>query len=105
MADNADVATWQEIGGLETSCSARDFLSGVDVWVKRPQVVNRRLLGAVIVATVGGGACEGTSVDGRVEENVDHVLVRELLPRAKGVAPRKEVVSTRLGMCTYCIKA
>lgn len=93
----AEKGLWREIGGLETNCGASDFLSGVDVWVKRPQVVNRRLLGAVVIE---GGVAEREGRnrqrqgDRVVEEDV---LVRELLPRAKSVAPRREVVSTQRG--------
>ena len=57
---------WREVGALETTCSAEDFLSGVEVWVTRPQVVNRRLLGAVIVE--GGGAKAGEKVEKRSKE-------------------------------------
>lgn len=78
---------WREIGGLETKCSASDFLSGVDVWVKRPQVLNKRLLGAVVIE-------EETKRDERRGKGVvDEVLVRELLPRAK-MARGREVVTT-----------
>ena len=56
--------TWRELGAQETTCSAEDFLSGVEVWVARPQVVNRRLLGAVVVE--GGGAKVGEKVERRI---------------------------------------
>lgn len=82
---------WREIGGLETKCSASDFLSGVDVWVKRPQVLNKRLLGAVVIEE------ETKRDEGRDEGMVDEVLVRELLPRAKKMARGREVVTTTHG--------
>ena len=85
---------WREVGSLETSCSAADFLSGVEVWVKRPQVVNRRLLGAVLVE---GDWVAGTSTCGGARETTDRVFVRELLPRAKSVPPRREAVSILQG--------
>ena len=63
-------------------------------------MVNRRLLGAV---TVGGSGArqEGDAgqlprgAGGSLEEGEDDVVVRELLPRARSVEPRKEVVTTR----------
>lgn len=61
---------WREVGALETTCSAEDFLSGVEVWVTRPQVVNRRLLGAVIVE--GGGAKAGEKVERRIGKEKEH---------------------------------
>lgn len=82
---------WREIGGLETKCSASDFLSGVDVWVKRPQVLNKRLLGAVVIED------ETKRDERRGKEVVDEVLVRELLPRAKKMARGREVVTTTHG--------
>ena len=42
--------SWISLYEHEASCSVEDFYSGVDVWLKRPNVVNKRLLGAVIVA-------------------------------------------------------
>lgn len=102
----ADVAekqwVWREIEGLETNCSANDFLSGVEVWVKRPQVVNRRLLGAVVVKEEGKKLksekkCASPQRDGIMTRVEEYVLVRELLPRAKSVAPRRETVSTMRG--------
>jgi tRNASer (uridine44-2'-O)-methyltransferase len=97
----ADVAEtqweWREIGGLETNCSASDFLSAVEVWVRRPQVVNRRLLGAVIVeeeATKELKLEDRLQSDGMMTGAEEHSLIRELLPRVKSVAPRREIVST-----------
>ena len=100
----ADVAEtqweWREIGGLETNCSASDFLSAVEVWVRRPQVVNRRLLGAVIVeeeATKELKLEDRLQSDGMMTGAEEHSLIRELLPRVKSVAPRREIVSTIKG--------
>ena len=95
-----EACEWREVGGLETNCSAGDFLSGVDVWITRPQVVNRRLLGAVTVGGSGprqeGGAGQlPRGAGGSLEEGEDDVVVRELLPRARSMEPRKEVVTTR----------
>jgi len=40
---------WTVLSTADASCSVEDFFAGVDVWMKRPQVVNRRLLGAIIL--------------------------------------------------------
>lgn len=53
------------------SCSVEDFYSGVDVWLKRPNVVNKRLLGAVIVAENDRISTEPT-----LEVNVDDHMER-----------------------------
>ena len=42
--------SWTNLYEHAASCSVEDFYSGVDVWLKRPNVVNKRLLGAVVVA-------------------------------------------------------
>lgn len=40
---------WTVLSAADANCSVEDFFAGVDVWMKRPQVVNRRLLGAIIL--------------------------------------------------------
>ena len=102
VAETQWVWSWREMGRLETNCSASDFLLGVEVWVKRPQVVNRRVLGALIVEEEGKklkleDTCEPPQRDGMITGVDEHVLIRELLPRVKGVAPRRETISTRRG--------
>ena len=90
-----DGCVWREIGYLETSCGTEDFLSGLEVWLKRPQVVNRRLLGAVLVKgdwDVGGSESVRTTSEAR-----ERVFVRELLPRAKNVETRNEAVTIHHG--------
>ena len=41
--------SWKAEAECTVSCSVQDFYCGVDVWLERPQVVNRRLLGCVTV--------------------------------------------------------
>lgn len=53
-------------GEKECSCGPADFLAAVDVWRRRPHVLNRRLLGAVEERE--GTCCAGT--EGRVLERV-----------------------------------
>ena len=40
---------WAKLASLETACSKEDFFSGLEVWLRRPHVVNRRLLGSVVL--------------------------------------------------------
>ena len=86
--------TWKEVGGVETDCSAAEFLSGVAVWVRRPQVVNRRLVGAVLVEG------DWEKVEEMAEREFDEavetrngVFVRELIPRRRGVPTKRESVT------------
>ncbi len=44
--------SWIEVASEEKGCSSvgvDDFWSAIDVWLRRPHVVNRRVLGAVIL--------------------------------------------------------
>ena len=86
---------WRETGSLETSCSAANFLSGVEVWLKRPQVINRRLLGAVLM----DGDWDVTPDAGGASETNERIFIRQLLPRSKSVDSRNEAVSIHNGRC------
>lgn len=101
MARSVDVeGSWREEGGMETNCSASEFLSGVDVWVKRPQVVNKRLLGAVILAGLEGEEREGGEAGQETQLRVgiaSHRLIRQLLPKAKSTVSKREAVTTKHG--------
>ena len=37
-----------EVDRVIVECSAEDLASSLQVWIRRPQVVNKRLLGAVV---------------------------------------------------------
>ena len=41
------MSSWELKRSLETPCTPEGFHLGLDVWVRRPNVVNRKLLGAV----------------------------------------------------------
>ena len=96
---------WREIGSVEANFSAVDFLSGVDVWVKRPQVVNRRLVGAVILK--GGESYLKREEAGErniqtqckeTEKKMENcIFIRELLPRTKSIASRREAITIKHG--------
>lgn len=86
--------TWQLKHSLETSCSSEELYSGVDVWIKRPNVINRKLLGAVI-------RLEGTLSSAWASKDPltsDHVTVVQLLqkPEEEGVASCSRIVVREL---------
>lgn len=99
------------------SCSVSGFYSGVDVWLTRPQVLNRRLLGCVEV--YASGSTTHATGNGDREEAVSRyrellnacevgdnsrVLVRQLLPRLKNMAESLEgVIIGRLICCAFLI--
>lgn len=90
--------SWREIESLETGCDAADFLSGVEVWIKRPQVVNRRLLGAVLVEGDWDNLQEQQqrySNSAKVPGDNSNccIFVRQLLPRVKTISARRETVT------------
>lgn len=50
MVDSCDIqAGWRSVNSATTTSDFSGFLKAVDVWIERPQVVNRRLMGALIV--------------------------------------------------------
>lgn len=83
--------TWELKRSLKASCSVEDFYSGVDVWVKRPNVVNRKLIGAVI-------RLEGPLSSSWTSTASDHVTVRELQqqPEQEDVADGSRIVMREL---------
>lgn len=91
---------WKLKKSLETTCTRAGFYSGVDVWIRRPNVVNRKLLGAVIklesklsdadlldnfsTSTTLRDLIKGTeSFTSQDHAETSKLVVRELLPRAK----------------------
>ena len=84
MADKNEGGTWREVDSLETICGVQSFLSGIEVWINRPQVINRRLIGAMVLekATTRPSSCE---------ERI--VVVRELFPRMRSTSSWKEIVT------------
>ena len=73
-----------EVGRVGVSCSLADFGSAVDVWIQRPQVLNRRLLGAVVSEW-------GAGHEGRCQ--------RKLLPRQQGIPHGQEDIQVSEGVC------
>lgn len=72
-----------------------DFYSGVDVWVRRPNVVNRKLLGAVVRLE---GPLSSTRTWEEDPTDCDHVTVRELQqqPEQEGTADGSRIVVREL---------
>lgn len=96
---------WKLCSSLETSCSGEDFFSGVDVWVRRPNVVNRKLVGVVNLleastSPVWGRLAHTDPVTVREltlqsdKENESKLFVRELIPRERGAHSSHELVIT-----------
>lgn len=70
--------SWVTICECVASCSVEDFYSGVDVWLKRPNVVNKRLLGAIIVAEgdkISTESAPEVSVDDDMERGRQSMVV------------------------------
>lgn len=102
------MSTWELQHSLETSCSSEDFYSGVDVWIRRPNVINRKLLGAVIrleapLSTAWTSkdplTCSDHVTVGELQqqpcteqEGGSRIVVRELLPRLRHARPALELV-------------
>lgn len=40
---------WSEVGNVETTGTRKGFLDSVEIWRKKPHVVNRRLVGAELL--------------------------------------------------------
>ena len=82
---------------LESSCSADDFLRAAAVWLERPQVLNKRLFGAVLSR---GSVREGEP------------FTRQLLPRGRQPATEELVeigaqsaVGPRVScVCPVCVQ-
>ena len=99
---------WQLHSSFEVSCSTEEFFSGVDVWVRRPNVLNRKLVGVVcvheaplsvpdwthLVSEGHGGPVSVSQLSETAPEgsNRSRVLVREFLCKERGLTPSRELV-------------
>lgn len=66
--------SWVLLSEHKAECSVDNFYSGVNVWLKRPNVINRRLLGAVTVAEEEELTCLSSSSKTPVENGEDDVV-------------------------------
>lgn len=88
------------IAEKSTSADEEDFSSALDVWIKRPHVVNKKVLGATILESPrewleGEGELVTelvTMADACVETSC---LVRELIPRSRDTRDREVVVLSK----------
>ena len=67
-----------EVDRVIVECSAEDLASSLQVWIRRPQVVNKRLLGAVV---------REESYPERARENgvPDKLITRQLIPNQSSI--------------------
>lgn len=111
---------WVVLSEEVTSCSVEDFFSGVDVWLRRPQVINRRLLGAVILREhvlssqgtsdpggewlwayqlhreLGESTRQGNQLSDRTSEHSDSVISGQEVGEVVSGSPADEVCATCL---------
>lgn len=117
------LSPWKLKDTVETGCSWKEFIAGVDVWIRRPHVVDRRLLGAVPrlekplpgLADFWNETVDLGSVAELIKRLEEHyssqeapggegakLLVRELLPRASGVASSLELIAIGMHFLVVC---
>ena len=89
-------AQWEVVCQLQTAADFADFLAGIDVWIRRPHVVNKRVVGASILQE------RAVPKDGGSDRPVtgDHLssrqLLRELIPRGGGPSVKELVTIGRI---------
>lgn len=85
---------WETVAEQNLNASYRSFLSSTEVWIHRPHVVNRRLLGAAVTSDpLEWSRKEQHLMDGLMSpEECDAYYVRELLPKALSLPSAREVV-------------
>ena len=89
-----DANSLSEVDRVIVECSVEDFASSLDVWIRRPQVVNKRLLGAVVK--------EESSAERVREDGVpDKLITRQLIPKQSSIQWGWETIQLVDGGCTY----
>lgn len=61
---------WSEVGNVETNGTRTGFLDSVEIWRKKPHVVNRRLVGAELLWSAALSPNPGSDYDDD-DDNVD----------------------------------
>lgn len=86
--------SWETAAEQNIRASYRGFLSSIEVWIHRPHVVNRRLLGAAVTSDpLEWSRNEQQLIRGLTSpEQGDACYVRELLPKAMSFPSAREVV-------------
>lgn len=99
-------AQWEVACQLQTAADFADFLAGIDVWIRRPHVVNKRVVGASILQERAVPKDSGSDrpVTG---DHLDHAssrqLLRELIPRGGGPSVKELVTIGKI--TTASVKA
>ncbi|KAL5478097.1 hypothetical protein EMCRGX_G024977 [Ephydatia muelleri] len=98
-------AQWEVACQLQTAADFADFLAGIDVWIRRPHVVNKRVVGASILQERAVPKDSGSDrpVTG---DHLDHAssrqLLRELIPRGGGPSVKELVtIDEDNGTCLF----
>ena len=86
--DSPNAVSFRLIASALVECSVEDFVSSLNVWIHRPQVVNKRLLGAVVKEERDLGVGD-EEIDG------GKLITRQLIPKQSTVPWGWETV--RLG--------
>lgn len=60
----ADELSWVNVHGQVTKADFYGFLKALDVWIEKPHVVNRRLMGALVIAKTSFDRLTGKDLDG-----------------------------------------
>ena len=86
-----------EVDRVIVECSAEDLASSLEVWIRRPQVVNKRLLGAVV---------REESYSERPRENgvPDKLITRQLIPKQSSIQWGWETIQLVDGECVCLIR-
>lgn len=75
---------WETVSQLQTAADFADFLDGLDVWIRRPQVINKRLFGASILQEPKDHGSDPLITGGHQDHAGTRQLLRELIPRGNG---------------------
>ena len=81
---------WICIAEEATAASYDSFISALNVWINRPNVINKRVLGAV---KVHNGQMEDASLPFICKDiSTESLFIRELIPKTNGFVSSYEAV-------------
>ena len=86
-----------EVDRCIVECSTEDLASSLQVWIRRPQVVNKRLFGAVV---------REESYPERARENGvpdTELITRQLIPNQSSIQWGREIIQLVDGECVCLI--
>ena len=70
----ADGVSWENVHSQTTKADFCGFLKALDVWIEKPHVVNRRLMGALIIKETSFEHLTGKDLDGFFVDQKKHLL-------------------------------